>query len=100
MLSPKSLLHLIVPAWRESSFVDIDDLAYPFLSSLDIGDLDIEGAQELVAEICNWLDATIGPGPKWSISYPSTWWGTDDTINMTFLFKLREDAVAFKLRWL
>jgi len=100
MLTPKSLLHLIVPAWRESSFVDVDDLAYPFLSPLDLGDLDLENAQALVTEICNWLDATIGPGPKWSISYPSSWWGNDDTINMIFLFKTKEDAVAFKLRWL
>lgn len=101
MLTPKSLLYLIVPASRESSFVDIDQTVYPFLTPLDLGDYDLEGAQELVAEICQWLDTTIGPGPKWSISHPSTWWGNDDVeISMIFLFKSREDAVAFKLRWL
>jgi len=99
MLGPKSLLHLIIPARRESSFVDVDHLSYPFSSSLDIGHMDIEESQELVEELCEWLDTTIGPIPKWGISRPLTWWGTDDTINMTFLFKLKEDAVAFKLRW-
>ncbi len=101
MLTPKSLLYLIVPKSMDSSFVDIDQTVYPFLTPLDLGDYDLEGAQELVADICRWLDITIGPCPKWSISYSSTWWGNDDGgIDMIFLFKTEEDAVAFKLRWL
>lgn len=101
MLIPKSLLYLIVPASRESSFVDVDQTVYPFLTPLNLGDYDLEGAQELVAEVCQWLDITIGPIPKWSISCPSIWWGNDAVeISMIFLFKAEGDAIAFKLRWL
>ncbi len=101
MAMSESLLHLIVPSPRQSSFINVDHLSYPFLSSLDIGHMDVDESRKLVTEICEWLDITIGPTPKWGISRPLTWWGpVDEEINMTFLFKLKEDAVAFKLRWL
>lgn len=101
MLAPKSLFDLIVPTSMES-FDDIDETAYPFSVPLNLGDYDLEGAQELVAEICEWLDTTIGHSSKWNIGYPPSWWADadNDEINMVFLFKKKGDAVAFKLRWL
>lgn len=101
MLAPRSLIDIIIPTSIESSSVDVE-MSYPFLSPLDLGDLDLESAQTLVEEICEWLDTTIGLGPKWRISTNTpSWWGHDDNgVSMIFLFKTKEDAVAFKLRWL
>jgi len=101
MSMSESLLHLVVPPPRQSSFINVDHLSYPFSSSLDIGHMDIDESRELVEEICKWLDTTIGPIPKWGISRPLTWWGpVNQAINMVFLFKMEKDAVAFKLRWM
>ncbi len=97
----QSLIDLIVPS-PSKFFINVDETAYPFLSTFDIGDYDLEGARELVTEVCNWLNTTIGHSPKWKIaSNSASWWDitTSDEICIVFLFKTEEDAVAFKLRW-
>ena len=98
----QSLIDLIVPA-PTKSFIDADETVYPFLSSFDVSDFGLERARELVTEICDWLNTTIGPSPKWKIaSNSASWWDitASNEICIVFLFKTEEDAVAFKLRWM
>ena len=102
MSAPKSqsLMDLILPTSVEYSYTEADETVYPFLTPFYLGDYDLEGARDIIAEICEWLNITIGPSPQWSISKSSPWWGGNDIdIGMILLFKTEEDAVAFKLRW-
>lgn len=97
MSAPKSLFDLILPTSMEYSHIKIDETVYPFSAPFYLDGYNLKGAQELVAQICEWLNITIGPCPRWSVSKS---WGSDyDGIRMVFLFKTEGDAVAFKLRW-
>ena len=99
MLAEKSLFNLILPLWIQPS-LKVDKTVYPFLAPFDLGDYGIEEAQEVITEICEWLNSTIGPVPKWGIDRETPDCFKDDNeINIIFLFKMEKDAVAFKLRW-
>jgi len=99
MSTEKSLFNLILPLWIQSS-LEVDKAVYPFLAPFDLGDYSIEEAQEVITEICEWLNLNIGPVPKWGIDRETPDWLSDNEINMIFLFKTEKDAVAFKLRWM
>ena len=97
-----SVVSLIVPTSMKY-LIDVDETVYPFSSSFDIGNYDLEAARRLVTEMCDWLNTTIGYSPKWRIASNSdSWWDItiSDEICIIFLFKTEGDAIAFKLRWL
>lgn len=89
-----TLIDILFP----SKSISVDSLlSYPFSLSYSLSGY-LNNVQKQLMEIEKWLNMNIGNRPKWNIIIDHNLLETK--LCVAFLFKLEEDAIAFKLKWL